>query len=762
MARFYSNEVGTAFRNPGKGWLTYNFQPVTRAGLPFGGPQYPVNTLGHPAHSSVVYSNYWNWRDLEPTEGVFRWDLIDATITYWKARGRKVAFGLTGLGQEWRYTQMPHPDWLMARVNYVEYTAGTFEPDYYDPDFLAAHQAFWEAFAARYYKTSLSAGEEDWTRYIEWVDINTFGWIAEWHSTNYEWPEEWITLRSFFGTGVTNMPVRVDMDRVIVYDLASGDEVVDDTFNRTIVDGWDNADKGGAYFGVAGQGTKFGVDGGVGWMNNDVINQARQMSYRHISLHQPEVRIKFRFDKIPTGANGALGVVARSYRWNAQLTEYTGTLNVTASTGATTGVIQRSSGGSTSTLASGATGVTMTAGTWYWLKFRVSGSSPTTLGLTIWADGAAEPGAPSVTTTDSTADLQAPDYTDLRYQTLKTLVDHHYDAFEDEPLRAGRAIPELNMNGVGSTVGDSYISSKDSAAVDYAFTRGASVVTRGIGLFASHATADALALWDKWVSQGRSFHGEWGSPTGGLVYFPETWDPGSADPNDATSFTYTKDGLDETLEQRGSYLGWWKSRETYSCTNLPDPAYIDTGSTGFPESAVCSGFGGASTGNFDVYPFERIYPGTTDTYNDYFQKNSGYRFYVEDHQFPAQLAAGATFTLTQRWFQRAVAKLYKQFYLRVRLIGLERGMTNKTLATDMTAFSAHSWNDLGPCGPRLTVASFTVPADTGPGWYEVQFAVVDDLGNPAMNLAIDGKVTTGLSDATNDYSWYVIGAMKVT
>jgi len=55
-----------------------------------------------------------------------------------------------------------------------------------------------------------------------------------------------------------------------------------------------------------------------------------------------------------------------------------------------------------------------------------------------------------------------------------------------------------------------------------------------------------------------------------------------------------------------------------------------------------------------------------------------------------------------------------------------------------------------------------VPAGTAAGSYELQFAVVDGVGNPAMNLAIEGKVTTGLSDPTNDYSWYSIGRIAVT
>jgi len=147
----------------------------------------------------------------------------------------------------------------------------------------------------------------------------------------------------------------------------------------------------------------------------------------------------------------------------------------------------------------------------------------------------------------------------------------------------------------------------------------------------------------------------------------------------------------------------------------------------------------------------------TETLEAYAQRRMGYRFHVSYNHYPSPVPAGSSFRLTQRWFQRAVAKLYKQHYIRARLVG----DTTVTLDRDTSSFTAHNW-EVGSIGPRLIVSTFPVPAGTAAGSYELQFAVVDSAGNPAMNLANRGKVTTGLADPINDYSWYSIGRIAVS
>jgi len=331
-----------------------------------------------------------------------------------------------------------------------------------------------------------------------------------------------------------------------------------------------------------------------------------------------------------------------------------------------------------------------------------------------------------------------------RFDTCKALVDIYYARFN--AARGANPLPEFSMNVIGDSAypNEPY---DPVAAYDTVLTRGASMIRRAIGITPTNVTAQERAIISSRI-KSVPIEGEWGgTPDGTLSWFRQVQNP------DGTIY-YAWQAIDQALELKCSHLGWHKTTDILNCAVIdPDVSLAEV-----PEAAQCTVFGGGVSGTISgLTPLSRLYPGTTEPLRDYAQRRLGYRFHVSYHHFPRTVTAGSTFRLTQRWFQRAVAKLYKQHYIRARLVG----NSTVTLDRDTSSFTAHNW-EVGSIGPRLTVSSFPVPAGTAAGSYELQFAVVDSAGNPAMNLALAGKVTTGLSDSINDYSWYSIGRIAVT
>ncbi|MCS6900338.1 MAG: hypothetical protein RMJ98_19815 [Myxococcales bacterium] len=205
-------EIDAPLRNPGVGWLMYDFAPMTAPG---GATECEF--------SSEVYSNLLSWGDIEPFEDTYAWYLIDAFINAYP--GRKVRFGITLLDPTSRpwYGATGHgqvPTWLSAKLcpqqgpcrgrwaakfegidikskEYVPYTKADensllFEPHYWDPYFLERHQKFIRALARRYFDNSPEVagypGATDWTRRVSAIDIATYGLWGEWHS-DIPWPD---------------------------------------------------------------------------------------------------------------------------------------------------------------------------------------------------------------------------------------------------------------------------------------------------------------------------------------------------------------------------------------------------------------------------------------------------------------------------------------------------------------------------------------------------------------------------------------------
>jgi hypothetical protein len=152
--------------NPGKGWVLYG-SPADQ------GPE----TL---ALATVGYARF-GWADVEPQEGKFRWESIDAMLGGWKKAGKQFAFGVMCASSHGPlYTT---PKWVFdAGAKYQRKTispeheyAGTLGdkivPQYDDPVFLAKLKAFIRAMGRRY----------DGNPNLAFVDIRSYGNWGEGH-----------------------------------------------------------------------------------------------------------------------------------------------------------------------------------------------------------------------------------------------------------------------------------------------------------------------------------------------------------------------------------------------------------------------------------------------------------------------------------------------------------------------------------------------------------------------------------------------------
>lgn len=185
-------EIETAFKNPGKGWMLYLY----------GHPTSQITNFHQTVLSSMVFCNYFIWRDLEPNyEGDYRWEVIDNFVAYWAdpSRNKKISIGI--------HLTDPHaipgpihiPQWVyedprMSGRWYESFYGHPmpekkFEPDYWNPFFLEKLGKFLKALGDRYYQTPL------WQQFIERIDISTYGYWGEWHS-QIEWPDSQTKIKT--------------------------------------------------------------------------------------------------------------------------------------------------------------------------------------------------------------------------------------------------------------------------------------------------------------------------------------------------------------------------------------------------------------------------------------------------------------------------------------------------------------------------------------------------------------------------------------
>ncbi|HXB14063.1 MAG TPA: DUF1565 domain-containing protein, partial [Bacteroidia bacterium] len=180
-----------------------------------------------------------------------------------------------------------------------------------------------------------------------------------------------------------------------------------DSFARSDTGSWGSADIGGAYT-LQGTTTNYNVDGSEGTMavQGAGVASTDEAWLGSVSEQDVEIVAKVAINKVPTGDNGFIYLVARHQPSN---NEYRARLRVSTGGGIFVGAVHVTaitSGSDTLIGSESASLGTYTANTYYWVDMQVQGTNPTTINIRAWKDGTTEPSTWNYTGTDSTAALQ--------------------------------------------------------------------------------------------------------------------------------------------------------------------------------------------------------------------------------------------------------------------------------------------------------------------------------------------------------------------
>lgn len=198
-------------------------------------------------------------------------------------------------------------------------------------------------------------------------------------------------------TASTTTDVTVLAPPVVVQVVAA------DTFNRTVTGGLGTADTGGDWTVAAGA-TRQSVTPGVAELRLDAAGNNTGSFLSGISRADADVRTTFTLSQMPTG-NGTY-VYVSGRRVGTGL-EYRARVRVLAD-GRIALAVSRLSGG-TEAFPGGEVvlpGLTYAPGTAVNVRVKVSGTGTTRVDASVWLDGSVEPATPSVSRTDTTAELQ--------------------------------------------------------------------------------------------------------------------------------------------------------------------------------------------------------------------------------------------------------------------------------------------------------------------------------------------------------------------
>jgi PKD repeat protein len=183
--------------------------------------------------------------------------------------------------------------------------------------------------------------------------------------------------------------------------VAAAGVIANDLFNRTVVDGWGQADTGGTWT-LTTAASNFAVSGGVGTIR--LATSSGPSAYlASTSAQGVDIRTTIGYDKPATGGGVYTSVVAR----RSGTSDYRLKVRVTGTDA--TAYLARTVGGVETVLTSvPLPGVVVVAGDALSMRLQVTGAGTTTLSAKVWQSETPEPAGWTTTTTDTTASLQVP------------------------------------------------------------------------------------------------------------------------------------------------------------------------------------------------------------------------------------------------------------------------------------------------------------------------------------------------------------------
>lgn len=166
----YPERISGALNNPGMGWIALEEQTGNgKMDLGASGQLPEVDNIGIQT----------SWALIERNEGVFDWSLIDRTIDYWTARGKRINFRICTDSLSLPEVYFGAPKWLYDDygVKFKLFSYGSTVNQTRVTDLTDAnYQHFFERFM-----TKLSERYKN-NPYIDTIDIRGFGEWGEWHS----------------------------------------------------------------------------------------------------------------------------------------------------------------------------------------------------------------------------------------------------------------------------------------------------------------------------------------------------------------------------------------------------------------------------------------------------------------------------------------------------------------------------------------------------------------------------------------------------
>lgn len=190
------------------------------------------------------------------------------------------------------------------------------------------------------------------------------------------------------------------------------------------------APTGGAWTQTAGV-TNVGIDNGAARLTSTAAAQTRSATLNAATSTSTDLTFSFTVQALPTGTArmyiSALGRVVGANDYRARwLIGANGVVQAQLARGGTAMVWQNLPAANN-----------ITAGTKYNIRLQVSGTGTTTIRSKIWAQGAAEPTGWQLTTTDTTAALQAAGYTGMTTYSGTGFTPLPYNVYFDDFRAAG-------------------------------------------------------------------------------------------------------------------------------------------------------------------------------------------------------------------------------------------------------------------------------------------------------------------------------------
>lgn len=173
-----------------------------------------------------------------------------------------------------------------------------------------------------------------------------------------------------------------------------------DAFNRTVSNGWGPADTGGTWT-LGTTSSNFAVAGGVGTMR--VAAGSGPAAYLNsVSARDVDLTTSFSYDKPGTGG----GIYTSALVRRIGTSDYRVKVRVTA-TATTLSLVRMVSGTETTLSSETVSGLVVGANDVLNMRLQAEGNGTTNLRAKIWRGGTSEPGSWNLTSSDTTAALQA-------------------------------------------------------------------------------------------------------------------------------------------------------------------------------------------------------------------------------------------------------------------------------------------------------------------------------------------------------------------